>query len=77
MENYQPAPNLLVNRVILVTGTADSLGAAVASACASHGATVILSDKEEAPLEPLYDRIAATGAPEPAILPLDLEALNF
>ena len=74
MENYQPAPNLLAHRIILVTGTADSLGAAVASACAAQGATVILSDKEAASLEPLYDRIAATGAPEPAILPLDLEA---
>jgi NAD(P)-dependent dehydrogenase (short-subunit alcohol dehydrogenase family) len=74
MENYQPAPNLLANRVILVTGTADSLGAAVASTCAAHGATVILSDQEEAPLELLYDRIAASGAPEPALLPMDLEA---
>jgi NAD(P)-dependent dehydrogenase (short-subunit alcohol dehydrogenase family) len=74
MENYQPAPNLLANRVILVTGAADGIGAAVASACAAHGAAVILSDKEEADLEALYDRIAASGAPEPAILPLDLEA---
>ncbi len=74
MENYQPAPDLLANRVILVTGAADGIGAAVASACAAHGAAVILSDKEEADLEALYDRIAASGAPEPAILPLDLEA---
>ncbi|MFZ1539592.1 MAG: SDR family oxidoreductase [Chromatiaceae bacterium] len=73
MEIYQPPANILASRVILVTGTADSLGAAVASACAAHGATVIISDKEEAQLEPLYDRIAASGAPEPAILPLDLE----
>jgi len=76
MHTYQPAADLLAGRVILITGTADSLGAAVASACAAHGATVILSDKEEAHLEPLYDRIAASGAPEPAILTLDLEAAD-
>jgi len=74
MENYHPTPQLLANRVILVTGTADGLGAAVATACAAQGATVILSDKEEGSLEPLYDRISSSGAPEPAILPLDLEA---
>ncbi len=74
MENYHPTPKLLASRVILVTGTADGLGAAVATACAAHGATVILSDKEEVSLEPLYDRISSSGAPEPAILPLDLEA---
>lgn len=73
MENYQPPANILANRVILVTGAADGLGAAVASACAAHGATVIISDKEEAQLEPLYDAIATRGGPEPALLPLDLE----
>lgn len=73
MENYQPPANILANRVILVTGAADGLGAAVASACAAHGATVIISDKDEAQLEPLYDAIATQGGPEPALLPLDLE----
>jgi len=76
MHHYQPAADLLAGRVILITGTADSLGAAVARACAAHGATVILSDKEEVLMEPLYDRITASGAPEPAILPLDLEAAD-
>ena len=73
MKNYQPPANILANRVILVTGAADGLGAAVASACAAHGATVIISDKDEAQLEPLYDAIATQGGPEPALLPLDLE----
>ncbi|MEA3274830.1 MAG: SDR family NAD(P)-dependent oxidoreductase [Pseudomonadota bacterium] len=73
MEHYEPRPNLLTNRVILVTGAADSIGYAVAADCARHGATVILSDKEQQDLEPLYDRIDGAGGPEPAILALDLE----
>lgn len=76
MEHYQPDPDLLTGRIILVTGTADSLGAAVGRASAAHGATVILSDLEESRLGPLYDQIVASGAPEPAILPLDLEGAD-
>ena len=41
MENYQPTPDLLAGRVILVTGAAEGLGRAVAAACAQHGATLI------------------------------------
>ncbi|MCO5763110.1 MAG: SDR family oxidoreductase [Gammaproteobacteria bacterium] len=76
MQHYQADSNLLTGRVILITGTADSLGAAVARACAAHGSTVILSDLAEALLAPLYDHIADSGAPEPAILPLDLDAAD-
>ncbi|MCB2262968.1 MAG: SDR family NAD(P)-dependent oxidoreductase [Candidatus Thiosymbion ectosymbiont of Robbea hypermnestra] len=76
MENYQPPPDLLAGRVILVTGAAAGIGHAVAAACARHGATLILSDQEQRDLEPLYDRLEAEGAPEPAILPLDLEHLD-
>jgi len=66
-------PDLLRDRVILVTGTADTLGRAVAQACAQHGATVILSDLNQADIEPAYDACEAAGALQPAILPLDLE----
>ena len=72
MEPDALRPDLLAGRVILVTGAADRLGAAVAAAAAAHGATAILCDQEVRDLEPLYDRLAADG-PEPAILPLDLE----
>jgi len=76
VENYQPTPDLLAGRVILVTGAAEGLGRAVAAACAQHGATLILADKEQRDLESLYDQLEAEGAPEPAILPLDLEHLD-
>lgn len=76
MEDYQPRPDLLAERVILVTGAAEGIGHAVALACAGHGATVVLCDKEQRDLEPVYDQIDAAGGPEPAILPLDLEAVD-
>ncbi|MBK1695366.1 YciK family oxidoreductase [Chromatium weissei] len=63
----------LSERIILVTGTTEGIGHAVALACAQAGATVIVSAFKEADLEPVYDRIVAAGAPEPAMLPLNLE----
>ncbi len=73
VETYEPRPDLLSGRIILVTGAAEGVGYAVAAACAEHGATVILSDRDQGALEPLYDLIDAAGDPQPAILPLDLE----
>jgi NAD(P)-dependent dehydrogenase (short-subunit alcohol dehydrogenase family) len=73
MNDYQPTPDLLRGRVILITGVADTLGRAVATACARHGATVVLSDLNQSDLEPTYDALEGEGCPQPAILPLDLE----
>jgi NAD(P)-dependent dehydrogenase (short-subunit alcohol dehydrogenase family) len=73
VEDYQPIPDLLAERVILVTGAAEGIGRAVSAACAGHGATLVLSDKEQRDLEPLYDQIEEAGGAQPAILPLDLE----
>jgi len=72
-QNYQPRPNLLADRIILVTGAVEGVGHAVARACARCGATVILSGFEEARLETVYDEIEADGGAQPASLPLDLE----
>jgi len=73
VDDYQPRPDLLAARVILVTGAAEGIGRAVCKDCACHGATLVLSDKEQRDVESLYDEIEAAGGPEPAILPLDLE----
>lgn len=71
--SYQPSPNFLADRVILITGAADGIGAAVAKSYAQYGATVILLDKNIPALESVYDEIEAAGNPTPAIYPLDLK----
>lgn len=72
MKNYQPAQNLLQDRVILVTGAGQSIGRTAALAFASHGATVILHGRKVEKLEAIYDEIEAAGLPQAAIFPLDL-----
>lgn len=69
---YQPAPDLLKDRIILITGAGDGIGRAAALACASHGAQVILLGKTVARLEAVYDEIERAGGPQPALYPLHL-----
>jgi NAD(P)-dependent dehydrogenase (short-subunit alcohol dehydrogenase family) len=70
---YVAPPGLLADRVILVTGASGGIGAALAQACALHGARVILSGRNVKRLESVYDTIVAANAPRPSIAPLDLE----
>lgn len=71
--DYQPRPDLLKERVILVTGASRGIGRTAALAFARHGATVILHGRDVERLQALYDEIEAAGAPQqPTILPLDL-----
>ncbi len=71
--DWQPAANCLKNRVILVTGAANGIGAGCAKACAQFGATVILLDLNIHALEKIYDEIEQAGYPQAAIYPLNLE----
>ncbi|HKK13258.1 MAG TPA: YciK family oxidoreductase [Gammaproteobacteria bacterium] len=72
-DNWQPEPDLLAERVILVTGAGDGIGRAVARACAAHGATVILLGRTIRKLEAVYDEIEQAGHAQPAIYPMNLE----
>jgi len=74
---YTASPNLLKDRVILVTGAGNGIGAAVAKAYAKHGATLILLDKHIPALEAVYDEILADGSPTPALYPLDLQGASI
>ena len=73
MTDWTPAPDLLKDRIILVTGAGDGIGRACARACAAHGATVILLGRTIRKLELVYDEIEQAGHPQPAIYPLNLE----
>ncbi|MFQ3220259.1 MAG: NAD(P)-dependent dehydrogenase (short-subunit alcohol dehydrogenase family) [Paraglaciecola sp.] len=72
MNNYQPSPNFLADKTILVTGAGDGIGKEAALHYAKYGATVILLGKTVLKLEAVYDQIVGAGHSEPAIIPLDL-----
>ncbi|MGD2053095.1 MAG: SDR family NAD(P)-dependent oxidoreductase [Gammaproteobacteria bacterium] len=63
----------LDDKVILITGSGDGIGKAVALACAERGATIILLGRTVHKLEQVYDEIKNNGCPEPAIYPMNLE----
>jgi NAD(P)-dependent dehydrogenase (short-subunit alcohol dehydrogenase family) len=71
-KDFTPAAASLADRVILVTGATSGLGRALAIECARAGATVILSGRNPAKLDRVYDEIEAMKAPRPAIAVLDL-----
>lgn len=70
---HVPRPGELTGRVIAVTGAGDGIGRAVAKACATHGAEVILIGRTVRKLEAVCHEIEQSGAPQPVIAPLDLE----
>lgn len=69
---YQPRPNHLDQRIILVTGAGDGIGKVVAIAAAKAGATVILAGRTVEKLEKVYNLIVEAGNAEPSIYPIDL-----
>jgi len=70
--NFHASATLLEGRVVLITGASGGFGRALALECARAGASVILSGRNGAKLERVYDEIEKLGAPQPAIAVLDL-----
>ncbi len=68
----QFAPADLAGRTILITGASGGFGRALSLECARAGASVVLAGRNGAKLDRLYDEILALGAPQPAIVQLDL-----
>ena len=73
LKNYRPRPDLLKDRVILVTGAGRGIGRVAALSFAAHGATVVLHGRDVAALEKVYDEIETHGHAQPAAIPLDLD----
>ena len=73
-KQFTPEAGLLAGRVILITGAGSGLGRALALECARAGASVILSGRNGAKLDRVYDEIEKMGGPQPAIALLDLAA---
>jgi NAD(P)-dependent dehydrogenase (short-subunit alcohol dehydrogenase family) len=72
-ETYSAPPNLLHDRIILITGASDGIGRALAVRVAELGAQVVLHGRNVQKLEKVYDAIEAIdGAPRPSIAVVDL-----
>jgi NAD(P)-dependent dehydrogenase (short-subunit alcohol dehydrogenase family) len=73
INDYQAPPNLLKDKIILITGAGRGIGRAAALSFAKHGATVILCGRNLATLESVYDEIESKGFAQAAIFPLQLD----
>ena len=58
--------------VTLITGASAGIGMALAEVFARHGEELVLVARREQTLASLADRLAASGAPRPTVLRLDL-----
>lgn len=67
-----PAAESLRDRVVLITGATGGLGRATSLAAASAGATLVLLGRKVRALEAIYDELVSSGAPTPALYPMDL-----
>ena len=75
--SYEYPSDILRDRIILITGSSDGIGKALALHAASLGAQVILHGRSVTKLEKIYDAIEEIdGAPRPSIAVMDLESAN-
>jgi NAD(P)-dependent dehydrogenase (short-subunit alcohol dehydrogenase family) len=72
-ESFSSSPELLRDRVVLVTGATGGFGKSISLGLARHGATVILLARNLRLVEALYDEIEQAGYPTPAIYPMNRE----
>lgn len=72
-KTFQPTPDALKGRVILITGATDGIGKALAIACANLGAQVIAHGRTQRKLEAVADLVTNPAAKAMALLPLDFE----
>lgn len=73
---YQPSPDLLKGRTILVTGAGDGIGRSAAKTFARYGAEIVLLGRTRHKLEIINDEIVVETSSKPLIVPIDLAQLN-
>lgn len=73
---YQPAPDALDGRTILVTGAGAGIGATLARTAACYGANVVLLGRTRSRLESVFDWIETHTQTRPVIVPCDLAQLD-
>ncbi|MGD9842692.1 MAG: YciK family oxidoreductase [Steroidobacteraceae bacterium] len=73
LNTYQPAPDALEDRVILITGATDGIGKALAIAAAKLGAQVIAHGRNQKKLEAVANLVTDPNSKPMALLPLDFE----
>jgi len=73
LTEYQPAENMLADKIIVVTGAGDGIGRAAALTYAAYGATVVMMGRTLSKLEDVYDEIEQQNSPKPAIVPMNFE----
>ena len=73
---FQPDPDCLAGKAILVTGAGDGIGKAAAKTFACYGADVVLLGRNRGKLEAVSDWISAATPTKPVIVPCDLLALR-
>lgn len=69
---FTPSPQLLASKNILISAAATEIGQAVAVAAAAAGACVLLLARRSREARTTYDRICASGAPEPLLIEFDV-----
>ncbi len=70
--NFQPYRAFFEAKNILVSGAGSEIGYSMALGLAEWGATVLLLERKERIVAPLYDEIVKRGYPEPMVVTLDL-----
>lgn len=71
--SYEYPADLLHSRTILITGSSDGIGKALAVRCAELGAQVVLHGRNKKKLEAVSDEITSIdGAQQPSIAVMDL-----
>jgi NAD(P)-dependent dehydrogenase (short-subunit alcohol dehydrogenase family) len=70
---YQPEPDLLRGRTILVTGAGDGIGSCAARTFAWYGADLMLLGRTQTKLEQVFDWITENTETDPVIVTCDLE----